>query len=112
MSHFLNNFKFNYQLVKRVIKVAPRKSKQVKKLYINYALSPANSSSEIIIKYHFRNALWYTVNGIKTFDTSFTLPVNTPKEVSLTVQGLSEKCTYTLLLKPEHIDILKITHTK
>jgi len=91
--------------------VAPRKSKEVKKLYLNYAIPPVNGLNEIVIKYRFRNALWYNINGIKTLETNFTLPKNT-KEISLIVHGLKMTCTYTLLLRPEYIDILKITRNK
>jgi len=111
MSRILNKFKFNYRLMKRVIMVAPRKSIEVKKLYINYAILPADGVNDIVIKYRFRNALWYCVNDIKTLETTFTLPKNT-KEISLIVHGLKETCTYTLLFKPENIDVLKITRAK
>jgi len=97
--------------MKRVIMVAPRKSKQVKKLYLGYAISAAGNADTTTIKYRFRNALWYTVNGVKTLETNFTLPKGI-KEISLIVHGPKETCTYTLLLKPDYIDILKVTKDK
>jgi len=111
MQDFFYNFKFNYRILKKVIMVAPRKSKLIKKLYLNYADSTLNNNGGRTIKYRFRNALWYTVNGEKTFDNVFALSKNI-SEVSLIVHGLNETCTYILLLKPDYIDIVKVTRSK
>lgn len=111
MSDFFYNFKFNYRVLKRVIMVAPRKSKLIKKLYLTYADPALNNNGEWVIKYRFRNALWYTINGEKTFENVITLPKNT-SEISLVIHGLHETCTYTLLLRPDYIDIVKATRDK
>ena len=46
MQDFFYKFKFNYRVLKRVIMVAPRKSKLIKKLYLNYADSTLNNNGE------------------------------------------------------------------
>ena len=88
--------------------IAPRKSKKIKMLYIEYVNS-AESRDQLLIKYRFRNALWYTINESNTINTRVTLPKNnTLEEVTLTVHGFFRKNIYTLLLKPDYIHVIKI----
>jgi S-adenosylmethionine:tRNA-ribosyltransferase-isomerase (queuine synthetase) len=110
MPNFLHTLRFQYQVLKRMAAVAPRKSKKIKMLYIEYA--DANHNSEqLLIKYRFRNAIWYTVNNTKTVSTRAVLPKAAPaKEVNLTVHGFFRKNIYTLLLKPEYIHVIKTVH--
>lgn len=91
-----------------MLEVAPRRSKKIKMMYIEYASS---ASSERVIKYRFRNALWYTVNNTKLTATRVAIPdKQTGDEVVLTVHGLFRKNIYTLLLKSDYIHVIKILH--
>ncbi len=108
MAGFTNWLNFQYHVIKRMLEVAPRRSKKIKMLYIEYA---APAGSDRIIKYRFRNALWYTFNNTNLVNTRIPLPENKEEnEVTLTVHGFFRKNIYTLLLKPDYIHVIKIVH--
>ncbi len=89
-----------------MLAVAPRRSKKIKMLYIEYA---APTGSERIIKYRFRNAIWYTFNNENLTATRLSLPAEAcGKEFTLTVHGFFRKNIYTLLLKPDYIHVIKV----
>ncbi|KOS07337.1 hypothetical protein AM493_15790 [Flavobacterium akiainvivens] len=106
MAGITNWLNFQYHVTKRMLEVAPRRSKKIKMLYIEYA---APAGSERVIKYRFRNALWYTFNNEDILNTRIPLPESSEgNEVTLTVHGFFRKNIYTLLLKPEYIHVIKI----
>ncbi|MES2487532.1 MAG: hypothetical protein V4581_16495 [Bacteroidota bacterium] len=108
MSEILHKLNFRYEVLKRMATIAPRKSKKIKMLYIEY-VNAADTGSQILIKYRFRNALWYTINDISTINTRALIPRDDEqKELNLTVHGFFRKNIYTLLLKPEYIHVIKI----
>ena len=110
MSEIFNKVRFYSQVLKRTATIVPRKSKKIKMLYIEYA-DPVENSGQILIKYRFRNALWYTVNNKKTTNNrALIIKSEDQKEISLTVHGLFRKNIYTLLLKPDYIHVIKIMH--
>jgi hypothetical protein len=106
MAGFTNWLGFQYRVIKRMLAVAPRRSKKIKMLYIEYA---APAGTERVIKYRFRNALWYTFNNQNITSTRIEMPTPTiNNEVTLTVHGFFRKNIYTLLLKPDYIHVIKI----
>lgn len=106
MAGFTSWLSFQYHVLKRMLAVAPRRSKKIKMLYIEYA---APAGNDRIIKYRFRNALWYTFNDENIVNTRVPLPnEKSGSEVTLTVHGLFRKNIYTLLLKPDYIHVIKI----
>lgn len=107
MASFTNWLSFQYHVAKRMLAVAPRRSKKIKMLYIEYA---APLGSERVIKYRFRNALWYTFNNENLINTRVPLPKTEGNEITLTVHGFFRKNIYTLLLKPDYIHVIKIIH--
>lgn len=110
MSDFFKKVHFQYQVLKRMAAIAPRKSKKIKMLYIDY-VTTAEGSDQLLIKYRFRNALWYTIDNNDTLNTRAVVQAQgMQKEISLTVHGFFRKNIYTLLLKPEYIHVIKIIH--
>jgi len=108
MSEILHKLHFKYEVLKRMATIATRKSKKIKMLYIEY-VNAADTGGQILIKYRFRNALWYTINGINTINTRMPVPREyQQKELNLTVHGFFRKNIYTLLLKPDYIHVIKI----
>jgi hypothetical protein len=103
----VDKLSFSYYILKRALKILPRKSKNVSMLYIDYASLP-QEGSDIEIRYRFRNALWYVANDKKTISNKikFPKPENT-NEVKLTVQGLFRKNEYNFRLMSDHILILR-----
>jgi hypothetical protein len=108
MASLSNWLHFQYHVLKRTLEVAPRRSKKIKMLYIEYAAPPGSAR---VIKYRFRNALWYTFNNQNMINTRIPLPENSNgNEITLTVHGFFRKNIYTLLLKPDYIHVIKIIH--
>jgi hypothetical protein len=99
--------KVKYALLKRIVSIAPERKKQVKKLYIGYNNPGQNGDAGASVSYRFRNALWYTINGEKTFNTTSILPAGLRK-IELKVYGIEDVYTYHILLQPSSINILKI----
>lgn len=85
----------------------PRKSKRIKMMYIEYANSVTNST-ETVIKYKFTNAVWFKVGDTKTLATRIAVPDKTTSEIDITVQGLFRQSIYTLSLKPDYIQVIKV----
>lgn len=76
-------------------------------LYIEY-VSIASHNTEPLLKYKFTNALWYKVGDKKTIATRVPLPGEKPTEIEITVQGFFRQSIYTVLLKPDHVHVIKI----
>lgn len=107
MGYPANKLAFSYYILKRAVKILPRKSKDISMLYIDYASLP-KEEGDIEIKYRFRNALWFMADNRKTIGNKIVFPK--PKdtnEVKLTVQGLFRKHEYRFRLMPDHILILR-----
>jgi len=96
---------FNYHVLSRIFTILPRKSKKIKMLYIDYG---GDEKQGRLLKYKFTNALWFKIGDSKTLATRIPLPDATPDELEITVQGLFRKNIYTLLLKPDHIHVIKV----
>jgi hypothetical protein len=99
--------KLNLHILKRFFALIPRKSKRIKMLYVEYV--SALHEGERIIKYRFTNALYYKVGKTKMINSRITLPCYKPGEhLEITVQGFFRRSTYTLLLKHDHIQVVRI----
>ena len=80
-----------------------RKRKRIDLLYLNYETEQLFENSYIIIRYRFRNALWFRFENhstiekqIKIFDLN-----NIDKELTLTVFGFFNKKEYKLKFAPK-----------
>jgi hypothetical protein len=76
-------------------------------LYIEY-VSSVTTESERMIKYRFTNALWYKVDEQKTVATRFPVSHSDDSEIEITVQGLFRKSIYTVQLKHDHVQVLRV----
>jgi len=110
MPEFSIKMRFYLKVLKRMATILPRRNKKIKMFYIDY-VHPAENGSQVMIKYRFRNALWYTIdNKDITCNRVMVTKNDTVKEVSLIVHGFFRKNIYTLLLEPEYIHVIKIMH--
>ncbi|WP_294820593.1 hypothetical protein [uncultured Flavobacterium sp.] len=95
------------QIFRRAIEILPKRKKKINLLYFNH-VPDAHSSDTIIIKYRFTNALYYAIDGKRTFETRHVVirPDNT-KEMKLTVYGFLRKSSYVITVEPNTIYITK-----
>lgn len=107
MSSSVNWFTFNLHVLNRCFEIIPRRSKRIKMLYIEYASSAA-TTSERMIKYRFTNALWYKVGTLKTVATRIPVSQAENSEIEITVQGFFRRSIYTVQLKHDHVQVLRV----
>lgn len=108
MPNTVKVLQFNLHILKRFFALMPRKSKRIKMLYVEY-VSATSESSERIIKYRFTNALYFKVGETKTIYTRIALPCHKPDtQIEIRVHGFFRKSTYTLLLKQDYVQVVKI----
>jgi len=109
MEPVVQQFHFKYHILKRMFTIMPRKRKDISMLYIDYNAAPDND--HVAIKYRFRNAIWFKAEDHKTISNKLVLPKTEGKnEVNLTVHGLFRTSIYKLLLMPDYIQVVKISH--
>lgn len=107
MLKLLNAISFNCYIFKRAIKLLPRKNKKIKMFYVEY-LNSATTTTQLGLKYKFGNAIWYTIEGVKTNTNTIIIPMQMEqRELLLNVHGFFRKNTYKLHLKQNYIQIHK-----
>ena len=113
MSTLLDRILFRLGILKRFIFILPKRKKTIKLVHFDYVCD-RDSSDTVIIRYNFENVLWYEFNHKKTFEGRHVIcrPDNGEKELQLTVQGLYNKNSYTVLLKPNKVSISGIINRK
>lgn len=96
--------KFFYQVGKNAIIIFFRKNREIELLKLEYSNRHIFDNGYLIIRYRFKNALYYqfdkiatTENQIKIFDTS-----NFKNEFDLVVHGLYTRKTYSIKTTPEN----------
>ncbi len=111
MTALLNNLTLRVQIFRRALEIMPKKKKKIKLLYFNH-VPDADSNDTLIIRYRFTNAIYYCLNGKKTFDTRHVLarPEN-KKEIPLTVHGFFRKSNYIITVEADNIYITKTLQT-
>lgn len=90
-------------VLKKALSILPKKERGIELLHFNY-LTDAHSSDTVIIRYSFKNALWYLLDNKPTIESRHVLvcPSGNDKEVHLTVQGLFRKNSYVIVLEQGH----------
>jgi len=103
-SEKVERFRFYYQILVRMIFLFFKKDREIKLIKLEYSDKHIFDNGYLIIRYRFKNALYYkfdtiktTDNQIKIFDTS-----NFKNEFDLVVFGLYGKKTYSINVNPEN----------
>jgi len=95
--------KFCLAIMGRAFIILFRRKQGIQLLHLDYGDRHLFENSYIIIRYRFRNALWYRFGGHKTLEKEikiFNLK-NFEKEFDFVVYGLFRKKTYKLKFQPE-----------
>ena len=88
---------------KKALSILPKKNRGIELLHFNY-IPDSHSSDTVIIRYSFKNALWYLLDSKPTTENRHVLvcPAIAGTEVQLTVQGLFRKNSYVIVLEQGH----------
>lgn len=90
-------------IVGRFLKILFRKSKKIELLFLNYSTEYIFDNSLIIIKYRFRNGLWYRFGKHKTLEKEikiFNLK-NFDTEFDFVVYGFFQRKVFKLKFEPQ-----------
>ena len=108
MSDVVNIIKLHASIIKRALLLFPQKEKDIE--LINFTYKPDfDTNDTVIIRYAFKNVLWYRFDGKKTLESRQVVVrhSNTSKDITLTVQGFLRKNLYTIKLQPDAVFIVE-----
>lgn len=100
---FLKKLRFLLTIVFRFFIILFRRKKSIDLLHLDYATEHIFDNSYIILKYRFRNALWYRLGNHKTLEKQikiFNLK-KIDKEFDFVVYGFFQKKKYHLIFEPK-----------
>lgn len=97
--------KFAFVVVGRFIKILFRRRKRIELLQLEYSRKYLFDNSYLIIKYRFKNALWYKFKKLKTTTEKhgavFNLKSIDATDIALTAYGFFQKKVYHISVVPE-----------
>ncbi len=100
-------FRFAFIIVGRFIKILFRRRKRIELLQLEYSRKYLFDNSYLIIKYRFKNALWYKFKKLKTTTEKHSAVLNLKNidatDIALTVYGFFQKKVYHISVVPENI---------
>ncbi len=103
--------KFAFVVVGRFIKILFRRRKRIELLQLEYSRKYLFDNSYLIIKYRFKNALWYKFKKLKTTTEKhgavFNLKSIDATDIALTAYGFFQKKVYHISVVPENVLISK-----
>jgi len=99
---WLSKIKFTKTVAGRAMKILFRRSQSIRLLHLDYDTEHIFENSLWIIRYRFRNALWYRFGDLNTLDKHIQVfdASKIPNSITLTVFGLFRKKVYHLNRKP------------
>ena len=98
-------------VLKKALSILPKKEKGIELLHFNY-LTDTHSADTVIIRYSFKNALWYRLDSKPTTESRHVLVRSSSageKQIHLTVQGLFRKNNYVIVLQDSHVHITELS---
>lgn len=105
MATLLDNLTLQAQIIKRATALIARRDKQVRLQYFTYK-ADTETNDTVIVRFDFKNAIWYNLNGKKTMHKRHVLVRGLkPKEVPLCVQGFLTKKDYIINLRSDAVFI-------
>lgn len=109
MSDLLSHLILNLRILKRIPSLLLHREKAISLASFKY-LYDINSNDTLIIRFDFKNALWYKFDGIKTLSGRHIIVRNSTlnTEIPLTVQGIFRKRCYLIKLQPEAVFMIEI----
>jgi hypothetical protein len=101
-----SQLKFVFIVIGRFFKVLFRKNRQIILLRLNYSHKYLFDKSYLIVKYRFKNALWYTFSPIKNTTEKevmvFNLQNVPSSEIKMSVRGFFRSRTFLLPIPREN----------
>jgi len=110
MAALLNQPYLQPATLKRALAILPQRSWEIALEHFNH-VADAHSHDTLIIRYRFRNALWYEIDETLTFDNRLVAvrpDTDEEKRIRLTVQGLFRKSAYLITICHEKARITEI----
>lgn len=108
--------KFAFVVVGRFIKISFKRTKRLELIQLEYSRKFLFENSYLIIKYRFRNALWYKFKKIKTTTQKNSTVINLKSIdntiIELIVYGFFQRKVYQISVEPENILFNQRFHTK
>jgi len=103
LKYLLDKFHFILVVTARFFKILFRQNKDIKELFLNYETEHLFDNSYLVIKYRFRNALYYQFGATKTLEKHIKIfdLKNCDKEMDFIVYGLFNKIPYKLKFEPQ-----------
>jgi hypothetical protein len=99
--------RFAFIVVGRFIKILFKRRKRIELLQLEYSRKYLFDNSYLIIKYRFKNALWYKFKKLKITTEKhaavFNLKNINSTDIALTVYGFFQKKVYHISVMPENI---------
>lgn len=101
---FFFKIKFLFHVSKRVVIILFRKERNVELLELTFSEKFLFVNGYLIIRYRFRNALYYQFDNVKTIENQLKIfdISNFKNEFNLVVHGLYEKKVYSIKVNPEN----------
>lgn len=101
-----NRIKFAFTVIGRVIKILLRRKRDIQLLQLEYSKKYLFDKSYLIIKYQFKNAVWYEFKTLKRTTQKSPVIFNITNlnrtSIILVVHGFFKKEVYTIEIKPEN----------
>lgn len=101
---FFLKLRFLFHVCKRVVIILFRKERNVELLELTYSEKFLFVNGYLIIRYRFRNALYYQFDTVKTIENQLKIfdISNFKNEFKLVVYGLYEKKVYSIKVNPKN----------
>ncbi|OYQ34432.1 hypothetical protein CHU92_11815 [Flavobacterium cyanobacteriorum] len=102
-----NNVFFQYQIISRMLRLLPRRSRSLRLVYFQHSLS--SDEKFVIVRYRFSNAAYYKVGNIRLLSRSIKIGVTeTEQNISMTVYGFFRKTAYILTVKKNDVYLTRV----
>lgn len=109
MSDLLDTITLYARIIKRAVYLLLQRSRKLELMYFTYK-PDADTNDTVIIRYSFKNVLWYIFDGEKTLEGRQVAVRhrNMDKDIPLTVQGFMRKNRYIIKLQPNAVFIVEM----
>ena len=108
MSDLSDQLTMHFRIIKRIITLLFTKHKSIEVISFTYK-PDFETNDTLIIRFAFRNALWYRFDGTKTLNGRHVVVrhSNLTKEIPLIVQGFCRKRKYAVKLQPDAVLLIE-----
>ena len=110
MNALLDKVLLRAKILRRALRILPKKRKRIRLIYFNH-VPDIDSSDTLIIRYRFTNAIYFDIDGKKTFENRYVFArPDSKKDILITVHGFLRKAYYTITVDRDNVFITKKLH--